>query len=97
VCVLLFAGLGDAQDPSRRADRIPPDRAAAIAVRQLAGHRAPGYQAVHVAYAPSGDESGNPRWVVLCDRAPRTALRDALVVELHARDGKLLAIRKPVN
>jgi hypothetical protein len=35
--------------------------------------------------------------VVLCDRVPHSGLRDAVVVELDARDGALLGIRKPVR
>jgi len=34
---------------------------------------------------------------VLCDRVPHTALREAVVVELDAANGSLLAIRKPVR
>jgi hypothetical protein len=45
---------------------------------------------VHVA-------ASDDRWIVLCDRRPRTALREAIVVELRAADGALLLIRKPVR
>jgi hypothetical protein len=97
VCALLFAGLRNAEDPSRRPGRIPPEKASAIALRELAARDRAGYESVHVAFASGGDEGERARWVVLCDRVPHTALRDAVVVELDARDGKLITIRKPVN
>jgi hypothetical protein len=56
-----------------------------------------GYQAVHVAYAGSGEAGPTARWIVLCDRVPHTALAAAVVVELDAKDGRLIRIRKPVN
>jgi hypothetical protein len=56
-----------------------------------------GYEAVHVAYAGRQEGGGRTRWVVLCDRVPHTALREAVVVELDASDGSLLTIRKPVR
>jgi len=67
--------------------------AAAIAVRVL--HARPqtgGYEAVHVALSDD-----HQRWIVLSDATPHTALTRAIVVELDARDGKLLTMRKPVN
>jgi hypothetical protein len=33
--------------------------------------------------------------VVLLDRVPHTALRDAVVVELRASDGALIKMRRP--
>ena len=65
--------------------------AAAIAVRVLPPQYR-GYEAVHV--AASDDRK---RWIVLCDAVPHTALERAVVVELDARDGRLLTIRKPIN
>ena len=94
LCALLFAGLRNAEDPSRRRDRILSGDAAVLALRALPQK---GYEAVHVAYAPKGEAGDRARWVVLCDRVPHTALREAVVVELDARDGKLLTVRKPVN
>ena len=55
------------------------------------------YEAVHVAYAGRGEGGERGRWVVLCDRVPHSALRDAIVVELDARDGSLITLRKPVE
>ena len=67
--------------------------AAAIAVRILRTQpQYRGYEAVHVAL-----HDDRRRWIVLCDAVPHTALKRAIVVELDARDGKLLTIRKPVN
>ena len=63
--------------------------AAAIAVKVLNRR---GYEAVHVALSDD-----HKRWIVLCDAVPHTALNQAVVVELDARDGKLLTIRKPIN
>ncbi len=85
LCAILFLALRHSDDPSRRPGRILSNDAA---VRALAILHRPGYEAVHVA------GEGN-RWIVLCDRVPHTALRDAVVVELDARDGHLLMMRKP--
>jgi len=98
VCAIAFVALRGAEDPSRRSGRIlsndAGDRAVAILVTQPQFH---GYEAVHVAYAGKGEGGPQARWIVLCDRIPHTALHDAVVVELDARDGRLLSIRKPVN
>ena len=65
--------------------------AAVIAVRNLRSRpEFRGYEAVHVALSDD-----RQRWVVLCDAVPHTALRDAIVVELDARGGRLLTTRKP--
>lgn len=97
LCAALFAGLQGREDPSRRGDRILSNDAAARAQALLQTTRWRGYQAVHVAYVPAGEGGGGARWVVLCDRVPHTALAEAVVVELDARSGGLLTIRKPVN
>ena len=91
VCAVLFLALRGADDPSRPRGRILSNDAAAIAVRVLP-RQYRGYEAVHVALSDD-----HKRWVVLCDAVPHTALRRAVVVELDARDGTLLTIRKPVN
>jgi len=89
VCAVLFLALRGADDPSRPRGRILSNDAAAIAVRvMLRQYR--GYEAVHVALSDD-----HKRWVVLCDAVPHTALQRAVVVELDARDGRLLTIRKP--
>ncbi len=83
----------DAREPSRRRDRILSNDAAARAVavlRQTDRARYRDFEPVHVAWERN-------RWIVLCDRVPHTALHDAVVVELDATDGTLLAIRKPVR
>jgi hypothetical protein len=85
VCAALFFAVRGREDPSRRPGRILSNEAA---VRALAILHRPGYEAVHVA----GESN---RWIVLCDRVPHTALRDAVVVELDAVDGHLMSIRKP--
>jgi hypothetical protein len=100
ICAALFFALRDREDPSRRHDRILSNDAAirAVAVlRKIDPTRYRSYEAVHVAFAGRGEAGGPARWVVLCDRVPHTALREAIVVELSARDGSLLAIRKPVR
>ena len=100
LCALLFFALRNREDPSRRHDRILSNDAAVRAVavlRQTDRARYAGYEAVHVAYAGREEAGGAARWVVLCDRVPHTELRDAVVVELDARDGSLLTIRKPVR
>ena len=100
ICAALFFAVRGAEDPSRRHDRISSDEAAVRAVdllRRADRARYRGYEAVHVAYAGRGEGGTRARWVVLCDRLPHSALRDAVVVELDARDGSLILIRKPVN
>jgi hypothetical protein len=100
LCAVLVLLLRNSEDPSRRHDRILSNEAAARAVavlREADRARYAAYEAVHVAYAGRGEGGGQGRWVVLCDRVPHSALRDAVVVELDARDGTLLIIRKPVR
>ena len=90
LCAVGFVAVRHAPDPSRRAGRILPSAAGDRAVAVLRQRGLRGYEAVHV--AAEGD-----RWIVLCDRVPHSALREALVVELRAGDGSLLTIRKPVD
>lgn len=95
-CGLLFAARSGAEDPSRRAGRLRNDEAAARAaavVRREACCR--GYEVVHVAWANHGEGAPDARWVVLLDRVPHTALREAKVVEVRASDGAVLAVRAP--
>jgi hypothetical protein len=93
ICVVLFLALRGAGDPSRPKGKVLSNDAAAIAVGIVRRQpRFRGYEAVHV--AANDDRS---RWIVLCDAVPHTALQRAIVVELDARDGKLLGIRKPVH
>ena len=100
LCAALFFGLRGVEDPSRRHGRILSNDAAAAALHALRSAdrtRFAGYGVVHVAYAGGGEGENRARWIILCDRLPHSALRDAVVVELDARDGTLLTIRKPVN
>ena len=100
MCAVLFFALRNSEDPSRRHDRILSSDAAVRALtilRKVDRPRYNGFEAVHVAYAGREEGGREARWVVLCDRVPHTALRDAVVVELDARDGTLLTIRKPVQ
>ncbi len=90
VCSIGFVAVRHAPDPSRRAGRILANDAGDRAVIVLRRRGFRGYEAVHV--AGEGD-----RWIVLCDRVPHTALRDAVVVELRAADGGLITVRKPVD
>ena len=96
LCAVLFVGLRGAEDPSRRSDRILNNEAAARAEAVLTSDaRYRGYEVVHVAYANRGEGGAEARWVVLLDRVPHSALDEARVVELRARDGRLLEIRGP--
>jgi hypothetical protein len=96
LCAVLFFGLRGAEDPSRRGDRILNNDAAARAASILtADARYRGYEVVHIAYANRGEGGAEARWVVLLDRVPHSALHDARVVELRAKDGRLLGIRAP--
>lgn len=91
VCAVLFLALRGADDPSRPRGRVLSNDAAVLAVRILRTKpEYRGYEAVHV--AASDDHR---RWIVLCDAVPHTALQRAVVVELDARDGTLLMMRKP--
>jgi len=99
LCAVLFVAFSHAEDPSRRHDRILSSDAGELAAAYL--HRSDaarygGYQPVHIAYAGKGEGGAESRWVVLCDRLPHTALREAVVVELRAADGAPLRVRKPL-
>lgn len=96
VCAALFVALSGAEDPSRRRDRILNNDAAARAQQILTSDaRFRGYEVVHVAYANRGEGGSEARWVVLLDRVPHSALHEARVVELRARDGGVVVIREP--
>ena len=97
VCGILFVALRGAEDPSRRSGRILSNDAGNLAVAVLRQHGRPGYEAVHVAYARRGEGGAENRWIVLCDRVPHSALREAIVVELRAADGRLITIRRALN
>ena len=99
VCAALFFALAGRDDPSRPRGRILNNdagaRALAILAKTSPEYRR--YEVVHVAYARRGEGGAENRWVVLCDRVPHSGLRDAVVVELRAEDGALIAIRRPVR
>ncbi len=99
LCAILFAALSGAEDPSRRHDRILSNDAGVVAQRilQKNDHVYLGYDVVHVAYAGKNEGGTEPRWVVLLDSEPHSALHKAVVVELRASDGRLIRIRKPVE
>ena len=97
VCAALFVAFRHRDDPSRRAGRILSDDAGVRAVAILAQSdpvRFRSYEAVHVAWATRGEGGSADRWVILCDRVPHTALREAVVVELDGKDGRLLLMRR---
>ncbi|HUP59550.1 MAG TPA: hypothetical protein VNA69_03925 [Thermoanaerobaculia bacterium] len=94
-CALLFVALGRMEDPSRPAGRILSIEAGrrALAIARERGLR--DHEVVHVARARAGEGGAEERWVVLVDRVPHTRLREAVVIELRARDGELITIRRP--
>ncbi len=97
-CAFLFVALRDAEDPSRRRGRILSIDAGRMAMEILRSRdpeRFRDYHVVHIAWARAGEGGPENRWIVLADRLPHTALREALVVELGAEDGRLLRIRRP--
>jgi hypothetical protein len=87
----------DWDDPSRRTDRIANEVAARRAEQvldELNGGRYSDYVVVNVSFARRGEVGPEPRWLVLCDRPGRTRLREAIVVELRATDGRFLRARR---
>jgi hypothetical protein len=96
VCALLFVALGRAEDPSRPEGRILSIEAGqhALAIARQRGLK--DLEVVHVAHARAGEGGAEARWVVLLDRQRHTALREAVVVELRASDGRLVRIRRPL-
>ena len=100
LCIALFFGLRNAEDPSRRQGRILSQDAGRIAMEILRSRNAGRFEehhVVHIAWARAGEGAAEQRWIVLTDRLPHTSLREAVVVELAAEDGRLLRIRKPVS
>jgi hypothetical protein len=97
ICAVLFLALSRAEDPARRSGRILNDDAGEVATRVLRarGGDYRGFEVVHIAYASRGEAGPEPRWIVLLDGVPHTALQKAIVVELRASDGAVLRVRKP--
>lgn len=97
ICAILFLALDGLEDPSRPQGRILSIHAGQLA-RTIAHTRGwPHHEVVHVARARAGEGSPEDRWVVLLDRVPHTGLREAVVVELDVRDGRLLRVREPAR
>lgn len=97
-CAVLFLALQDVEDPSRPGDRIHNEEAsrrALAALHRVDAKRYADYVIVNVAYARSQETGSTPRWIVLADRRTRTALREAVVVELDAATGEVITIREP--
>jgi hypothetical protein len=99
ICAAAFMALRGAEDPSRPKGRILSIEAG-MRARQILLERDPsryrGYEVVHVAHAKAGEAGAVDRWIVLLDRVPHTSLREAVVVEVRAEDGKALLVRRAV-
>lgn len=95
VCAVLFLALRNSDDPSRRHDRILNDDAGRLALQHLGRVGWRGYDVVHVAWAGKGEGVATARWIVLCDRRPRTGLAQAIVVEVDGVSGAILGVRPP--
>lgn len=96
ICAALFVAFRELPDPTKRTDRVSNDEARERASAALAfadAVRFRDYEIVHVSIAKRNEVASEPHWLVLFDRRERTGLRDAVVVELRARDGALVAIR----
>lgn len=99
LCAMFFLALDDLEDPSRPSGQIQSieaGRRALALLRERDRARFGDYEVIHVARAKRGEGSAEDRWIVLLDRADRTRLREAFVIELRAADGELLRIRRPV-
>lgn len=97
LCAILFVALRGAEDPSRPEGRILSIDAGRQALAIARARGLTDYEVVHVARARAGEGAANSRWIVLLDRVPRTALREAVVFELAEEDGRLLATRQVVR
>jgi hypothetical protein len=97
ICAILFLALSGVRDRSRPNGRILSNDAGKMAEQVLlrSGRTYRGYHVVHIADPERGD--ADPRFIVLLDSEPRSALSQAVVVELRARDGALVRMRKPVE
>ena len=99
-CALAFLALRDFEDPSRPGHRIHNEEAsrrALAALYQADAQRYAGYTIVNAAFARNRETGSGDRWIILADHPSRTALREAIVVELDARTGNVLAIRPPIK
>ena len=95
LCALLFFAMRGLEDPSRPKGLILSIDAGqrALAFAQERGYR--DYEVVHVARARANEGGAEERWVVLLDKVPHTALREAIVVEVDSATGRLLRLRRP--
>jgi len=98
LCAILFFALRGLEDPSRPKGRVlslDAGRRAMAVLQAQDRERYHDYEVVHVGRARAGEGGREDRWVVLCDRVPHTALKEAVVVELRTSDGELIGIRNP--
>lgn len=99
-CGLLFFSLRPFYPGPRANGRLSSDQATQRALEILRlqeDKRFATYDAVHAAHARDGEAGAGSRWIVLCDRPDRSALREAVVVELESKTGNLIRIRPPVS
>jgi len=96
--VIVFA-LAKTDNGPRRGEGIRNTAAAVLALQTIErlDSRYAGYEVVHIARAQSRLDGSPTRWVVLCDRPRRTGLRETVVVEIRAADGRVLRVRRPVR
>lgn len=96
LCAALFAGLRNQGDPLD--SRMRSDVVARRAIEALMRYdrRYARYTPVHTSFARSRMDGSPDRWIVLCDKPGRSAMREAVVVEMAADGLSLLRIRRPV-
>ena len=97
-CGLFFFSLRPLYEGPRGSGRLTSDQASERALEILRlqnDKRFATYDAVHAAHARDGEAGPGSRWIVLCDHPDRTALREAVVVELESKTGNLIRIRPP--
>lgn len=87
--------LPDASRPSGRLDTEEASKRALEELHEMDPQRFGAYDVVAVAGSGRGELGPEARWVVLCDRSDRSALSEAVVVELDAGDFRLIRVRKP--
>lgn len=94
-CAMAFVLLRGAPDPAEPRGRIDERRAGVEAIAALSDSRGGAWSVVKAAPALAG-EPARHRWIVLCDRPGRTAMRQALVVDIDADTGRVDGIRRPI-